>query len=172
MDISNSFDTQILETLYLTKYKLFFRYALIQTKSERDAEELVHDSFCTALEKLESFNSSNNPEGWIMKTLKNKVSNFRRKYFSKSTFSLEEPWVKEAIYIHDFEIDKSIGLLEYCKDHLSDMENSIIRYILFEEHSFTEASEVFHISIWSCQKKYQRILKKLRIKAKILCEQI
>ena len=77
MDISNSFDTQILETLYLTKYKLFFRYALIQTKSERDAEELVHDSFCTALEKLESFNSSNNPEGWIMKTLKNKVSNFR-----------------------------------------------------------------------------------------------
>lgn len=170
MDSQKDHNIKDLETIYLTKYQVFFRYAFIHTKDKCDAEELVHEAFCTAAEKWTSFNSSINPEGWIMQTLKNKISNFRRKNFSSWVVSLEEPWVKEIVFIHDFEIDRSIGLLEYCQHNLSDTENALLKYILFEGHSFIEASKLFHLSTWACQKKYQRILKKLRSKAETLCK--
>ena len=168
MEKRDGMDVALLKEIYVNKYMMFYLYAFTKTKNVGDAEDLVQDAFCTAVEKISSFSSSINPEGWIIQTLKNKIKNFNRKSATNLNVSLDESWANKIPYNTEFEIDKSIGLLECSHKVLSSQEYKILHFILFEGHTFFEASQFFQISICSCQKKYQRILKKIRPKAEAL----
>ena len=85
MEKRDGMDVALLKEIYVNKYMMFYLYAFTKTKNVGDAEDLVQDAFCTAVEKISSFSSSINPEGWIMQTLKNKIKNFNRKSVSVKT---------------------------------------------------------------------------------------
>jgi len=172
MEKQDNTNVALLEKIYIQKYMIFYSYAFAQTQSTKDAEDLVQDTFCTALEKNSCFSNSTNPEGWIMKTLKNKIKNFNRKNANCLTINLDEYWIHQLPNTASFDIDQSIGLLECAHATLSNYEYKILQFILFEGHTFREASQLFQLPIWTCQKKYQRMLKKIRPKAEILIKNI
>ena len=68
-----------IDRLYLKMYPMLFEYARSSLSNDSLAEEAVQDTFIIACQKPEALCDSPNPEGWLVKTLKNVLSNTIRK---------------------------------------------------------------------------------------------
>ena len=66
-----------IDRLYLQMYSMLFEYARSSLSSDALAEEAVQDTFIIACQKPEALCESPNPEGWLVNTLKNVLSNVR-----------------------------------------------------------------------------------------------
>ena len=51
------------------------------------AEDLVQDTFLSALKSIDSFQGKSNPKTWLFSILKNKIADFYRKQFKLQTIS-------------------------------------------------------------------------------------
>ena len=66
------------EQLYTEYVHRLIRYARAQGQSGDVAEELVQDTFHEAYAQLAHLTEHENPGGWLMQTLKNKIRNYDR----------------------------------------------------------------------------------------------
>ena len=64
-----------IKRLYLEMYSKLFDYAFSFLKNESLAEEAVQNTFQIACQKPEKVCNSPNPQGWLVITLKNVISN-------------------------------------------------------------------------------------------------
>ena len=74
----NAAYSQEIERLYLQMYDKLFSYAKSSLRSDSLAEEAVQETFGIACSKPEALCASENPEGWLVKTLKYVLSNMAR----------------------------------------------------------------------------------------------
>ena len=66
------------DALYLAHVEKLLRYAQGQIQNREMAEELVQDTFHEAYLKFDRLRCHENPGGWLMQTLKNKLANYQR----------------------------------------------------------------------------------------------
>lgn len=150
------------ENIYLSKYNFYLNYAMKHINVKDDAEDLVHDTFCTALERKDEIGQSRNPEAWILQTLKYKILNYRRYASKRLNINCDYEELKKYIDTQTFSIDEDVGILEYCRANLSKNDFELLLYVIVNKNTFTDASEYFGLSLWACQKRVQRILKSLK----------
>jgi len=74
----NAWYSKEIDRLYLQMYPMLFEYARSSLSSDALAEEAVQDTFIIACQKPEALCESPNPEGWLVNTLKNVLSNTKR----------------------------------------------------------------------------------------------
>jgi DNA-directed RNA polymerase specialized sigma24 family protein len=67
-----------IEQLFREMFKTLYIYAKNALGEHSLAEDATQETFCTACAKSDECLQSGNPEGWLMKTLKNVVRNTRR----------------------------------------------------------------------------------------------
>ena len=67
-----------IKKLYLMYHDRLICYAIAITRSTDDAEEAVQEVFRIACQKPEDLSNSENPFGWLIKTLKYVLSNVSR----------------------------------------------------------------------------------------------
>ncbi len=67
-----------IEQLYHEIYDKLYRYAKNALSDPSIAEEATQDVFCIACAKSDELLQSNNPQGWLMKTLKYVIQNIKR----------------------------------------------------------------------------------------------
>ena len=66
------------DALYLAHVQKLLCYAQSQIQRREIAEELVQDTFHEAYLQFDRLRCHENPGGWLMQTLKNKLLNYRR----------------------------------------------------------------------------------------------
>jgi DNA-directed RNA polymerase specialized sigma24 family protein len=67
-----------IEQLFREMFKTLYIYAKNALGEHSLAEDATQETFCTACAKSDECLQSGNPEGWLMKTLKNVVRNTKR----------------------------------------------------------------------------------------------
>lgn len=156
------------DALYLTHVEKLLRYAQTQTQSREMAEELVQDTFHEAYLKFDRLRCHENPGGWLMQTLKNKLANYQRARRRES--ALLAHWVEDAAHIAapgDMAAELAqrqqvTDIRNFVAAHFDDMDRQLFQTLLVEGRSHKTAAQLLGITVWSSQKRLERIRKRLR----------
>lgn len=157
----NDAQDKMLEKLYREMYQNLIVYAYCSLKSETLAEEAVQETFRIACTKIDQLVQSRNPQGWLMNTLKNVLSNMKRSRARLSALaaaSLSVDEVKTEAGQDEIDVDILYGDIAKHRDYI------MIKKIALEDYSMLELSQEFHITLEACKKRVQRARKKLREK--------
>jgi len=148
----------LIEQLYNEMYKQMMAYGFTIFRDEELAEEAVQEAFKIACSKPTELFSSGNPNGWMVKTLRNVIFNIRRERDKTSSMFVSYITLENNI--------SSSGNAEYTDIHYSDLLNSeeyeLVKMIAIQKYKMREAADVLGISLEACKKRYQRAKEKMK----------
>ena len=152
-----------IERLYLQMFPMLFEYARSSLSNDALAEEAVQDTFIIACQKPEALCGSPNPEGWLVNTMKNVLSNTIRSQKIAARILLDYLAAK----VNDIAVSSDRVDLEILYDDVADLEE----YRLLKEHaldgkSYLEMAEERGITVSACRKRVERAKKVLQKKIK------
>lgn len=159
-----------MEELYREMYGPLLSYAGAALRDKNLAEEAVQDCFRIACAKYRALSESENPQGWLMLTLKNVIRNMRRELAALSKLYVdavsdeeENFWEKLADSDSERRMEDGQAELLYA-DLLEPEEFQLLKRIVLQRYTIGEAAQELGITLESCKKRIQRIKKKLRKK--------
>lgn len=147
-----------LEKLYREMFHICFVYARNALEDESLAEESVQDTFRIACEKADNLFSSENPKGWIIKTLKNVIHNMNKARANINKIIVDMMSVEENSYTASDE--ENLHLL--YAGIVSDEDFALLKRISVDGYSMLEAADELGITVDACKKRAQRARKKLK----------
>ena len=150
-----------IDRLYLQMYPMLFEYARSTLSNDALAAEAVQDTFLIACQKPEAICESQNPQGWLVNTLKNVLSNtVRKQNIAKRVLLNYFESTKNEISYSEDNID--LHLL-YGKVAESE-EFQLLKEMAIDGRSYEEMADSRGISIATCRKRVERAKKMLRKK--------
>lgn len=152
-----------IEQLYLRMYDFLLEYAKSSLGNYSLAEEAVQDTFQIACQKSEDLCNSKSPEGWLVNTLKNVISNTIR---SRATANkiLSEYLASQA---RDFAVTEDRVKFEILYENVADLEEfQLLKEMVIDGYSHLEMAKKRGISVETCRKRVQRAKDTLRKKIK------
>ena len=155
--------TQI-EELYLQMFNGMMAYARSSLPEEGLAEEAVQETFRIACQKPDALCTSQNPKGWLIKTLKFTIQNMKRSRESARLLLSDylAARVEEAAFSED-----RIGL-EVLYGNVSDMEEFLLlKEMAVDGKSHLGMAQARGISVSACKKRVQRAKEVLEKKLNI-----
>lgn len=156
-----------LETLYHECVNDLILYATISLQDGPRAQDVVQDTFHEAILDMDDKHlmSHENPGGWLMETLKNKIreNNRAQERYLRRVMSLE-PEVLAVLSPSDDSFDQLERklILEEISKVLSPEDMYLLERLTLDKASHLEVSKEMGITVWDSQKRLQRIRKKLR----------
>lgn len=153
-----------LESLYRSNYEKLRIYAAQQIKDSDGVEEVIQDTFCTALNKLETLQHHENPTAYLMKILKFKIN--ERMWAKKRNLNLflamNSDSMPEAAAPSNSVPTSISSIFEDARNALSDEEWYIFQRHIIDGASHLEIAKDLEITVWASQKRVERIRKKLK----------
>lgn len=152
---------------------LFGRAHRLLNKQE-DAEDVVHDTFAVALEKLVGLRNPDKFPGWLQRILSNKIREARRKgkkwedfqkkmvqmgnFLHKPSGSVPEPGEKEWYY-HFLSLERTVPKLVGAK--LGPVAKFMFKFYQKSDEfpSVRRIEEAFHLSHGNAERWRERIIK-------------
>lgn len=158
------------QQLYETWFPKLCHYAASVVKDPHVAEEIVQDTFLAALGKLEGLSQAENPERWLLKTAKNKTLHYFRAQATrrKRLLSLEAEGIDPAspnaaiLALEEAQQDTLEETYALIRTVLKPEELLLLHRIAIEGKSYHDTAAELGCSLWACQKRMQRIRKKLQ----------
>lgn len=144
---------------YREMYRRLELYALSVLKERGLAEEAVQETFRIACEKPDRFMNSENPQGWLVKTLQNVMRNTlkTRAHLNAVMASSAETWEARACFVSK-DVDTDI----LYSDLLGEEDYRLLKRIVFDGYSMLEAAQELGITLEACKKRVQRAKKKMK----------
>lgn len=148
------------------------RYIIRLISDEEMAEDVLQNTFISAYQNINSYNSSRPFSPWIYRISHNKAINELRN--QKGKISLEmvaEVADPKSLEIND-QLDKK-RLREYLErslDKLSLRYREVLILRFFEEKSYEEISEILKLPVGTVGVRIKRGLEKLKLKVDIKLE--
>lgn len=140
-------------------YPMLFEYARSSLANDALAEEAVQDTFAIACQKPEALCESTNPEGWLVNTLKNVLSNTIRSQNIARRILLDY----FATNIHDISASSDRVELEILYDDIADLEEfKLLKEIALDGKSYLEMAQARGITVGTCRKRVERAKKVLQ----------
>ena len=153
---------EAVEKLYKEMYPALHIYALRILEDDALAEEAVQDAFCIACAKRGQFLSSQNPQGWIMLTLKHVMQNMLRAQAKlKRLLSLDAGEDLPAGSTELASVDLLFGDVSGSEDF------RLLKRIALDHCTMLELAEELGVSVEACKKRVQRARKRLQKKLDI-----
>ena len=153
-----------IDRLYLQMYSMLFEYARSSLSSDALAEEAVQDTFIIACQKPKALCESPNPEGWLVNTLKNVLSNTKRSQNIARRILLEY----FASNTSEISTTNDRISLEILYDDIADSEEfKLLKEIALDGLSYLEMAESRGITVGTCRKRVERAKKFLQKKMKL-----
>lgn len=137
----------------------FYKIAYSYVKNEDDALDIVHDSICKALSKINSLNDIEVVKPWFYKILINSAIDYIRKnnkYITLNQDELENEYISNDVY-------SDIDLLQ-ALDKLPEEYKTIIILRYFEDMKIEDIAIVLSQNINTVKTKLYKGLRRLRIK--------
>ena len=150
-----------IDRLYLQMYPMLFEYARSTLSNDALAAEAVQDTFLIACQKPEAICESQNPQGWLVNTLKNVLSNtVRKQNIAKRVLLNYFESTKNEISYSEDNID-----LHLLYGKVADSEEfQLLKEMAIDGRSYEEMADSRGISIATCRKRVERAKKMLRKK--------
>ena len=149
---------------YLTKLTIYASSAL---GDRSRAQDLAQDVFHEAIIHIDTLMAHENPGAWLMQTAKNKIHEYHRAYtrYIQTFISLDYFTCAGIGSAEDsiMKIDESINTspIKRIEQILSSEEFSLLKRLIFEKASHLEVAKELGITVWTSQKRLERIRKKL-----------
>ena len=150
-----------IEELYLEMYDKLMVYARVNLDSESLAEEAVQETFRIACQKPDSICSSENPQGWLVNTLKNTIRNM------KSSRVIAKRIVETYMMtqLREFSVTEDRINLNVLYENVADTEEfKLLSEMAIEGRSHEEMARSRGITITACRKRVQRAKETLQRK--------
>ena len=155
-----------LEDLYRTYFEKLRKYASCALESPDLAEEVVQDAFHEAVQHIDKLMIHPNPGGWLKLTVKNKIAHARRdmnrymiRFVSLDAWGTYDNGIPS---VEDRLPQQTESLLQVIRENLTEEEWVLLRRITLEKASYKTVAEELGLTVWTCQKRVQRIREKLR----------
>lgn len=156
------------DLLYQKQFHKMWLLAISIVNNTALAEEVVQDAFVEVLLHIDYIQTVDRPDYWLQKTVRNKCLHVLREYAKNAKRLID----LEASELIDESVDKEFKTIEES-DSLSNIKELIaktlkpdefylLKRIAMEGISYKIVSEETGLSIGNCQKRMQRIRKKLR----------
>ncbi len=149
-----------LEQLYREMYDLLLRYAEASLKNTSRAEEAVQETFRIACGKPDAVLGSENPEGWLVNTLKGVIRNFVRmdarkdKMFTRLDNREQTQGQEDGMYLAP----------ELLYQDLAVTKEYQLMQAVSEGSSIRELAQRLGVTESACKKRVQRSRQVLRKK--------
>lgn len=159
---------EFFDPFYEKYYQSMCRYAHSILKNPHKAEEVVQDAFLEVAKKIDYLRQCPNPERWLQVTVKNKALCSLRSHLrdSKHCISLEYDVAAETTPSGFSGVSEAYQRV-LCQTIENDVRNAltteeytILRMAAFK--SYKEISSELGLSVAACQKRVQRVRKKLK----------
>ena len=154
-----------LEALYNANYERLYIYAENLLFNAAYAEEAVQETFFEAVRKQDALMRHAKPEAWLMETLKNKirVGSRRRALEALYFISLEQDLAQESKNSpwRTGRSARSANCSTPSAPCCRRRDYRLLCRITLEGATHLEVAKELGISVWSSQKRLQRIRKKL-----------
>lgn len=152
-----------IDRLYLRMYPILFEYARSVLANDALAQEAVQDTFVIACQKPEALCGSPNPEGWLVNTLKNVLSNTLRAQKTAKRVLLSHFAVNSGEI--SFQTDRVEVELLY--EDIAELEEfKLLRELALEGRSYLEMAQTRGITVDACRKRMERARKTLQNRIK------
>lgn len=154
--------------LYQSMFNKLFLYAQAGLSDKSKAMDVVQDTFHEAVLKIDTLMTHPNPHGWLMQTTKNKIKEYNRTqsaYIQRclsldselsSTLGQEDPQMSAI------ENSRETPILVRIRQALTPEELFLFERLIFDKASHLEVSKELGITVWTSQKRFERIKKKLQ----------
>lgn len=151
--------------IYKLYYKAMFNASLRIVKSKSDAEDLMHDSFLDAFNKIEQYSEGGSFGGWLKRIVINNSLDFIRQQ-KPSIKLIENTEIEEEIDDHIEEVNVKLKDVKEALLLIKDEYRIIISLYLFEGYDHEEICDILNISYNLSRTRYSRAKKKLIEKIK------
>lgn len=156
---------QFIEKMYKTCFRPLLARAMKRVGERDTAQDIVQDTFHTAVEKIDVLMAHEKPEAWLMAVLNNKILQYfaRRKadlavLVSIEAENLPEPGAPdrrlEAIHSGDE--------LQKLGEVLTPEEFLFIKRLYIDKATHLELAKEYGITVYGSKKRRERIMEKLR----------
>lgn len=102
-----------------------YAWALYKTSNKEQAEDLVQETFISALNALPKFEHRSNPKTWLFKILNNKIIDYYRKNINHSHYSIEDE-IEKGIHNIDSLFDSNGNWSNYGLGHHWEEESNLL----------------------------------------------
>lgn len=153
-----------IEELYLEMFDKMMVYARCSLDNESLAEEAVQETFRIACQKPEQLCESDNPQGWLVQTLKYTILNIK-----SSCAAARKILEGYAIYQNEsLAVSEDRLQLHFLYEDVADTEEfALLTEMAIEGRSHLEMAKRRGISVSACKKRVQRAKETLRRKISI-----
>lgn len=161
---------EFLEDLYREVFESLWRYAFSYLGDSEMAAEVVQDTFHEAVRKIDTLMNHENPRGWLKKVLKNKLMHARRSHnrYILRFLSLDTDIANgEAVLAAKTPAHTEEDILREVCEALPPEEWELLRMIVLEHRPYKVVAEELDVTVWTCQKRVQRIRDKLKQKFRL-----
>lgn len=155
------------EALYYGTFHKLFLYAQAGLSDKSKAMDVVQDTFHEAVLKIDDLVTHPNPQGWLMQTTKNKVKEYNRTRITylKRCISLDSELPpalgQEDPQVEAVERQRAVPVWDRIGQSLTPEEFTLFKRLVLDKASHLEVSKELGITVWACQKRFERIKKKL-----------
>lgn len=148
---------QIIE-LYSEMFSVLYVYAKNALGDPELAADVTQDVFCIALEKRDELLQSQNPKGWLMKTLKNVIQNTKRQRIKMRKLAIISHNSNQPDLLTTYD-EEDIDILYGDVAEKEDFQ--ILKRVELDGYTIKEVADQFGISFEACKKRVQRMRKYL-----------
>lgn len=160
-------EKELVERLYYLYFKKLFIYANAALRDSELAKDVVQDTFHEAVRRIDVFATHENPGGWLMNVVKNKIKEYernrRRDLFRvlslEADFPDESNLPEELVSAQPETQDESV--LQIIERVLIPEELRLLKRLVFDRASHQQVAQEFGISVYASQKRLERIRDKL-----------
>lgn len=163
-------EDEFFTSLYQQYFNQVKLYVLCFVPDPYRAEEIAQDTFHTAMVKIGDVMDAEMPVKWLKRTAKHKAQNEWKIHQRdlKRYLSLSAPETPEPVSPFDVEsavaerLDRRGASVEdVIRQTLTPIECTILKRYVIDHARYAQVADELGISLWDCQKRMQRIRKKL-----------
>lgn len=160
---------EMIERLYRLYFNKLFLYANATLRSPEQAKDIVQDTFHEALRHMDTLEKHENPGGWLMNTLKNKIRECercrRRDLLRLLSWECDFPDnsnLPEKLISEQPEPQEE-SVMSKIEKVLTPEELHLLKRLVFDRASHLEVAQELGISVYASQKRLERIRAKLYV---------
>ena len=148
------------EAIYKKYYNQLVAHAYRYLHDWPLSNEAAQEAFLVTWRRFDTFQASENKIGWLKVTTKNIALNMVTKMIREKQLFISICEASDNVATNSMEIPLSVDLM--FQNIITDEEIYLLKRIVLDKATYLDLSKELNISVWACQKRMQRLLKKLQ----------
>lgn len=160
----NAKETAFLKQLMQEAYPLLYRLASLSFRDPLIVEELIQDTLHDAIPQVGKLMRHENPTGWLIAVLKNKISDYKKDLSRRTQreTALSEEELQQLPNASGVQPGSEAHLLLLSLSEVLSPEDCRLFQEFLTGATYIQIAGHNGLTVWNCRKRIQRIRERLR----------